>query len=148
MLFRSEHTYKSEMSPRYHARDVAHFRAQNHNALLLLASATPSVETYARAKNGQYALFTLTERYGNAVLPEVMTVDTTRRADAPVSELSDVLLTELRENLQAGNQSILLLNRRGYNTFAACNACGKVMTCPHCSISLTYHVRNHRLMCH
>lgn len=143
-----EHTYKSEMSPRYHARDVAHFRAQNHNALLLLASATPSVETYARAKNGQYALFTLTERYGNAVLPEVMTVDTTRRADAPVSELSDVLLIELRENLQAGNQSILLLNRRGYNTFAACNACGKVKTCPHCSISLTYHVRNHRLMCH
>lgn len=143
-----EHTYKSEMSPRYHARDVARFRAKNHNALLLLASATPSVETYARAKNGQYSLFTLTERYGNAVLPEVMTVDTTRRADAPVSELSDVLLTELRENLQAGNQSILLLNRRGYNTFAACNACGKVKTCPNCSISLTYHMRNHRLMCH
>ncbi len=143
-----EHTYKSEMSPRYHAREVARFRAKNHHALLLLASATPSIETYARAKAGQYKLFTLQNRYGNAVLPEVMTVDASHGTGETPSELSDALLTELRENLKAGNQSILLLNRRGYNTFAACNACGKVMTCPNCSISLTYHARNHRLMCH
>lgn len=144
-----EHTYKSEMSPRYHARDVVQFRAKNHHALLLLASATPSIESYARAQDGQYALYTLNNRYGNAVLPEVMTVDRNLFADAGQNaELSDVLLTELKNNLETGNQSILLLNRRGYNTYAACSACGTVMTCPNCSISLTYHARNHRLMCH
>lgn len=143
-----EHTYKSEMSPRYHARDVARFRVKNHNALLLLASATPSIESYARAKAGQYALFTLNERYGNAVLPEVLTVNAAQFGAQTGTQLSDALFTELQENLRAGNQSILLLNRRGYNTFAACNACGKVKTCPNCSISLTYHARNKRLMCH
>lgn len=141
-----EHTYKSEMSPRYHARDVARFRAKNHNALLLLASATPSLESYARAKSGQYALYSITERYGNAVLPEVLTVSNTLSNTG--TQLSDALVCELRETLKAGNQSILLLNRRGFNTFAACSACGKVKTCPNCSISLTYHARNHRLMCH
>lgn len=141
-----EHTYKSEMSPRYHARDVARFRAKNHNALLLFASATPSLESYARAKSGQYALYTITERYGNAVLPEVLTVSNTLSNTG--TRLSDALVCELRETLKAGNQSILLLNRRGFNTFAACSACGKVKTCPNCSISLTYHARNHRLMCH
>lgn len=141
-----EHTYKSEMSPRYHAREVAKFRAKNHNALLLLASATPSIESYARAQTGQYTLYTLQERYGNAVLPEVLTVNDAPR-DAG-TQLSDTLLCALRENFQAGNQSILLLNRRGYNTFAACSSCGKVKICPNCSISLTYHARNHRLMCH
>lgn len=143
-----EHTYKSEMSPRYHARDAARFRVKNHNALLLLASATPSIESYARAKTGVYTLYTLDERYGNAVLPEVLTVNAAQFGTGAGSQLSDVLLAELQENLRAGNQSILLLNRRGYNTFAACNACGKVMTCPNCSISLTYHARNKRLMCH
>lgn len=141
-----EHTYKSEMSPRYHARDVARFRIRQHNALLLLASATPSVESYAHAKNGNYALYTLENRYGNAILPEVVTVEQ-RGADGNTG-LSDVLLAELKQNLEAGGQSILLLNRRGYNTYAACSVCGTVMTCPHCSISLTYHARNHRLMCH
>lgn len=143
-----EHTYKSEMSPRYHARDAARFRVKNHNALLLLASATPSIESYARAKTGVYTLYTLDERYGNAVLPEVLTVNAAQFGTGAGSQLSDVLLAELQENLRAGNQSILLLNRRGYNTFAACNACGRVMTCPNCSISLTYHARNKRLMCH
>lgn len=141
-----EHTYKSEMSPRYHARDVARFRIRQHNALLLLASATPSVESYAHAKNGNYALYTLENRYGNAILPEVVTVE--QRGTDGNAGLSDVLLAELKQNLEAGGQSILLLNRRGYNTYAACSACGTVMTCPHCSISLTYHARNHRLMCH
>lgn len=141
-----EHTYKSEMSPRYHARDVARFRIRQHNALLLLASATPSVESYAHAKNGNYALYTLENRYGNAILPEVVTVEQ-RGADGNAG-LSGVLLAELKQNLEAGGQSILLLNRRGYNTYAACSVCGTVMTCPHCSISLTYHARNHRLMCH
>lgn len=143
-----EHTYKSEMSPRYHARDAARFRVKNHDALLLLASATPSIESYARAKTGVYTLYTLDERYGDAVLPEVLTVNAAQFGAGAGAQLSDVLLAELQENLRAGNQSILLLNRRGYNTFAACNACGRVMTCPNCSISLTYHARNKRLMCH
>lgn len=142
-----EHTYKSEMTPRYHARDVAQFRAAAHNALVLLASATPSLESYARAKNGQYALYTLTDRFGSACLPQVETVP------VALGETDDALLSEpLRERLQAtldaGEQAILLLNRRGFNTFAACTACGKVRACPNCSISLTYHARNHRLMCH
>ena len=144
-----EHTYKSEMTPRYHARDVAAFRVKNHNALLLLASATPSLESYARAESGQYALYTLENRYGNALLPEVLTVDAGQIGDRNgLSNISAPLMEALSENLKAGNQSILLLNRRGYNTFAACNACGTVKTCPNCSISLTYHARNNRLMCH
>lgn len=143
-----EHTYKSEMSPRFHARDAARFRTQQHKALLLLASATPSIESYAYAKTGRYALYTLTQRYGNAVLPEVVTVDTAKTQPDKESMLSAYLLAALQENLEKGNQSILLLNRRGYHTFAACQACGKVMTCPHCSISLTYHAKNRRLMCH
>ena len=143
-----EHTYKSEMSPRFHARDAARFRVKNHNALLLLASATPSIESYARAVTGQYTLHTLDARYGNAVLPEVLCVDAKQCLGQEGAYLSEPLLCALRENLQAGNQSILLLNRRGYNTFAACNSCGKVKTCPNCSISLTYHARNKRLMCH
>lgn len=142
-----EHTYKSEMTPRYHARDVARRRAQEHHALLLLASATPSLESYARAKNGMYTLYELQNRYGGAVLPEVHTVSMPmHHGDA--SQISGELLEELHATLDAGQQAILLLNRRGYNTFAACTACGKVMTCPNCSISLTYHARNHRLMCH
>ena len=144
-----EHTYKSEMTPRYHARDVAAFRVKNHNALLMLASATPSLESYARAESGQYALYTLENRYGNALLPEVLTVDAGQIGDRNgLSNISAPLMEALSENLKAGNQSILLLNRRGYNTFAACNACGTVKTCPNCSISLTYHARNNRLMCH
>lgn len=144
-----EHTYKSEMTPRYHARDAAAFRVKNHNALLLLASATPSLESFARAENGQYALYTLENRYGNAVLPEVLTVDAGQIGDRNgLSNISEPLMEALSENLKAKNQSILLLNRRGYNTFAACNSCGTVMTCPNCSISLTYHARNNRLMCH
>lgn len=142
-----EHTYKSEMTPRYHARDVAHYRAAEHHALLLLASATPSLESYARAQSGVYTLYELPNRYGGAVLPEVRTVPMPLHG-GNVSQLSDELLEDLRGTLDVGQQAILLLNRRGYNTFAACSACGKVMTCPNCSISLTYHARNHRLMCH
>ncbi len=140
-----EHTYKSEMTPRYHARDVAQFRAAEHRALVLLASATPSLESYSRAKSGRYALYTLDNRFGKAVLPKVETIPMSLGND---DLLSEALRGEIQATLDAGEQAILLLNRRGYNTFAACSACGKVMTCPHCSISLTYHARNHRLMCH
>jgi primosomal protein N' (replication factor Y) len=144
-----EHTYKSEMSPRFHARDVAKFRSECHSSLLLLASATPSVESYTYAKQGKYSLNVLSERYGNAVLPEVITVDTAM-GDMALAEgnLSTELAKALVDNYKNNKQSILLLNRRGYNTFAACTSCKTVLTCPNCSISLNYHTRNGRLMCH
>lgn len=144
-----EHTYKSEMSPRYDARNVARLRCKSHGALLVLASATPSVETYARAQAGKYKLCTLSERYGGAVLPQVMTVDMTDRQNVSAfSAVSVPLEEELQKNLNAGEQSILLVNRRGYNTFVVCKACKNVVSCPKCSISMTYHAANHRLMCH
>ena len=143
-----EHTYKSEQSPRYNAKDVAKFRCACHNALLVLASATPSVETYAAAMNGRYTLNKLTKRYSTAQLPEVRIVDMCTEALSESSFFSRELADRIEENLKNGRQSILLMNRRGYNTFAACKACGYVFTCPSCSISMTYHHANGRLMCH
>jgi len=144
-----EHTYKSEMSPRYHARQVAKFRTNYHKSLLVLASATPSVESYTYALQGRYSLNVLTERFGNAVLPEVETVDTAI-GEAALAEgnLTPYLAKALVDNFNRKKQSILLLNRRGYNTFASCASCRTVLTCPNCSISLNYHSRNGRLMCH
>ncbi len=144
-----EHTYKSEQTPRYNAIDVAKFRAAYNKCLLLLASATPSVESYAAAQSGKYELCTLTKRYGNAVLPEVLTVDMRSEPKAQGSNaISQTLYENLKETLENGRQSILLINRRGFHTFAACNSCGEVICCPHCSISMTYHSANNRLMCH
>lgn len=143
-----EHTYKSEMTPRYHARDVAAYRIGCHNGLLLLSSATPSVDTYTKAKNGIYSLFKLTKRYGNAVLPEVNTVDTTYQSDMVLENVSKKLADEIKSTVDSGKQCILLLNRRGYNTYVSCTECGTVATCPNCSISMTYHIKNRRLMCH
>ena len=144
-----EHTYKSEQSPRYHARDVAKWRVKHHGAMLLLSSATPSLESYAKAKSGVYHLETLSERYGDAVLPQVTVIDMKReRQRGNKYTISLALENLLRENLENGRQSILLMNRRGYNTFVACDNCGEVITCPSCSISLTYHSANGRLMCH
>ncbi|MBR5619243.1 MAG: primosomal protein N' [Clostridia bacterium] len=144
-----EGAYKSENAPRYHARDVARFRCAEHKALLVLASATPSLETFAAAEKGRYALCTLTHRYANALLPDVVTVDMTKeRRRGNTSEISETLLSSLRETLADGRQAILLMNRRGYHTFASCTACGHVVTCPSCSISMTYHRANERLMCH
>ena len=144
-----ESAYKSESAPRYHARDVAKFRCKEHNALLLLASATPSVESFAAAQNGRYALFSLRERFGDALLPEVVTVDMVEeRRAGNRSELSVPLQKSLEQTLSDGRQAILLMNRRGYQTFASCTSCGHVITCPSCSISMTYHRANERLMCH
>lgn len=143
-----EHTYKSEASPRYHARDVARFKCAYHGALLLLCSATPSVESYHAAKEGKYSLHTLKNRYGGALLPDVNIVDMRTNMAESNSTLSNTLLENIESNLQSGHQSILLLNRRGYNTFVSCRSCGHVITCPNCSISLTYHLANHKMMCH
>ncbi len=144
-----EHTYKSESSPRYHTVDVAKFRAKKHKALLLLSSATPSVETYSDAVRGVSTLNTLDERYGEAVLPEVEIVDMkAERQKGNRYSISSRLLELMEKNLNEKRQTILLINRRGYNTFAACDSCGNVVTCPSCSISMTYHSANGRLMCH
>ncbi len=144
-----EHTYQSDMSPRYHARDIAKYRCAEQGALLVLASATPSLGTYAAAAAGHYGFYTLRTRYGNAVLPEVITVDLCReRSAGNRSSISRPLLAEMKKTLEAGKQSILLMNRRGYNTYVACEGCGHVVTCPNCSISMTYHNANRRLMCH
>ncbi len=144
-----EHTYKSEMSPRYNAKDVARFRCAYHSAFLLLASATPSVETYAKAVEGQMVLCELPDRYGKAVLPDVHTVDMTDKSLlSSFFAISNPLAEEIEQNINNGEQSILLVNRRGFNTFVVCSDCKKVVTCPKCSISMTYHSANNRLMCH
>ncbi len=144
-----ESTYKSESSPRYHARDVAKFRCAYNKALLLLASATPSIESYYAALNQRYSLNVLPARYGEANLPNVTVTDMNLEAEnGNTSIFSSELLKALAENLEHHKQSILLLNRRGYHTFASCKACGTVLTCPNCSISLIYHSANNRLMCH
>ena len=142
-----EYTYKSESTPRYHARSVARFRCAYHKAPLLLASATPSVESYFLAKAGSYHLEELTERYGEAKLPIVDVVDISEQKMAD-SMFSPKLQQALEYNLQNGYQSILLHNRRGFNTFVACRACGHVLTCDHCSVSMTYHLNSNRLLCH
>ena len=144
-----EHTYKSENSPRYHARDIAKFRAAYNNAFCLLSSATPSVESYFMAKNGKYGLNVLKSRFGKANIPDVELVDMNNESiSGNTTGVSLLLQNALRENFEAGHQSILLRNRRGYNTFVKCNSCKEVVTCPNCSISLTYHSANNRLMCH
>lgn len=144
-----EHTYHSESSPRYHARDIAKIRAKYHGAQLLLCSATPSVESYYAAKNGEYTLAELTERYSGNELPEVMTIDMRNSPKSAASDtMSEELCEQMRETLERGEQSILLLNRRGYNTLVKCSECGEAASCPNCSIPLIYHSANHRLVCH
>lgn len=144
-----EHTYKSEKTPRFHTRDLARYRAHYHKGLLCLASATPSVESYTAAKSGKYSVFTLKNRYGNAVLPTVETVDMRKEILSGNSGvLSNTLYEAINETLDNKKQAIILLNRRGHNTYISCPSCGYVATCPNCSVSLTYHSANERLMCH
>lgn len=144
-----EGSYKSESSPRYHARDIAKQRCFAHNSMLLLASATPSLESYYNAKSGRYSLFELDERYNNAVLPDVNIVDMREeRKNGNNSSFSLALLDAVKDNLERGEQSILLLNRRGYRTSVRCIACGKPLECPNCSLPLTFHRANGCVMCH
>ncbi len=144
-----EHTYKSESKPRFHARELAKFRCSYHQCLLLLSSATPSVESFYMAQSGRYHLQRLTRRYGRATLPDVIIADMNEEHPAMgASAFSSELLDGIAENLEHSHQSILLLNRRGHNTFVTCSSCREPITCPNCSISLTYHSANNRLMCH
>lgn len=144
-----EHTYKSESTPRYHARDVAIQRCGFNNCTLLMASATPSLESYYFAKIGRYHLFELEERYSNAELPKAVVVDMQREEeDGNDSLFSRELIKGIKERLNKNEQSILLLNRRGFNTNVTCLDCKKPIECPNCNIPLTYHKKNNRLMCH
>lgn len=144
-----EGTYKSESAPRYHARDIAKQRCFAQNALLLLASATPSLESYHNAREGRYKLFEIDERYNNATLPDVYIINMQQeRQSGNMSTFSMPLIGELEENLRRGEQSILLLNRRGYHTSVRCLTCGKPLECPNCSMPMTYHKVNDSVICH
>lgn len=144
-----EHSYKSEQSPRYHAAEVARARAKYHNAVLMLASATPSLESRYLADRGVYRLLTMTQRYNQAPLPQVTIVDMNEeRMNGNGGPFSETLATALYDNLQRGEQSILLLNRRGYHTLLQCTKCYEPVYCPNCSVPMTYHKTNGSLLCH
>ena len=144
-----EYTYKSENSPRYHARDVAKYRCVASGALLLLGSATPCVESMYNAKSGKYKLFRMDKRFNEKELPAVMIADMKKELqNGNGTTISSVLLNAVRDNLERGEQSILFLNRRGANTLITCGECGYTFECPRCSVSETYHSANARLMCH
>jgi primosomal protein N' (replication factor Y) len=148
----SEHTYYSESTPRYSAREVAKKRCVLSGAALLLASATPSIESYYYAKIGRYNLFTLGERFNgenSGNLPETLIIDIYREnyfADSTI--FSEKLAEAIYDNIKNGEQTILLLNRRGYNTVAVCRSCKNAVLCPNCSIPLTYHRDGGKLLCH
>jgi len=144
-----ESSYKSENTPRYHARDVAKFRCSQSAALLLLGSATPSVESMYYAKEGIYQLFTLSSRYNQKAMPRVMISDSRQQLrEGNDGSVSSDLRRELEENLKRGEQTILFLNRRGASRMVLCAECGQAPECDRCSVKLTYHKANDRLMCH
>lgn len=144
-----ESTYKQEDSPRYHARDVAIWRGNYYNCPVILGSATPALESYARAKKGVYTLLTLENRAKNQALPTVHIVDMREQLQAGNrSMFSQPLMDALRERLEKKEQTVLFLNRRGYSSFVLCRDCGTTVQCPNCDISLTYHRYSEKLKCH
>ena len=144
-----EETYKSENAPRYHARDIAKYRCVQAGCLLLLGSATPDIVSRYQASVGKYAYFSLPTRYNTRALPEVKIVDMKRELRrGNGGTISSFLKEELEENLRRGEQSILFINRRGARKLISCGECGFTYKCPRCSVSLTYHSVNHRLLCH
>ena len=144
-----EHTYRSESAPRYSAHEVARQRAAENGALLLLASATPSTESYYAAQHGRTQLVRLTKRYGGNPLPKVQIVDMRAElASGNPREISLAMEDAIRHNLEAGKQTILLLNRRGYQTVAQCEECREVLKCQKCSVPMVYHKSAHKLLCH
>ena len=144
-----EHTYRSESAPRYSAHEVARQRAAENGALLLLASATPSTESYYAAQQGRTQLVRLTKRYGGNPLPKVQIVDMRAElASGNPREISLAMEDAIRHNLEAGKQTILLLNRRGYQTVAQCEDCREVLKCQKCSVPMVYHKSAHKLLCH
>ena len=143
-----EQSYKSENSPRYHARETALYRAQMENARLVLGSATPSLEAYTKAKDGEFRLVKLKARFEDRPLPKVSIVDLREELrEGNRSVLSRSLTKAIENRLECGEQAILFLNRRGYAGFVSCRSCGEVLKCPHCDVALTEH-NNGRLVCH
>ena len=135
-----EHTYKSDQSPRYHARDIARFRCAKSNAMLLLASATPLVESYHKAVGGVYELLTLPNRYGEARPPSITVADMGGEdGEGKVNGLSVMLINEVAAALERGEQAVILRNRRGYHHFLSCRSCRHVIACPNCSVSMKLH---------
>lgn len=144
-----EGSYKSENTPHYHARELAKFRCVAHGALLLLASATPSLESYYNAQIGKYSYYELKERYNQSSLPAVTIVDMGKEMrEGNDSLFSREMRSLLAECFEAGRQAVLLLNRRGYSSFAACRECGYIPKCPNCSLSLTFHTQSDSFLCH
>ena len=144
-----EDTYKSSSNPRYHAREVAKFRCVSESALLLLGSATPSVESMYYAKTGRYKLFTISERFNERPLPKVIISDARKNLlSGKDFVIGKELYNELAANIEKGEQSILFLNRRGASKYAVCSECEVVPECPNCSVPLVFHSKNMRLMCH
>ncbi len=144
-----EPSYKSEQNPRYHAREVARYRCHRAGALLVLGSATPSVDAMYRARQGEYHLYTLNRRFNERALPKVTIVDMKEELrQGNGGSISGVLAQKLEETIDRGEQAILFLNRRGASRMAVCGECGEIPACPRCSVHLTYHSANRRLMCH
>lgn len=141
-------TYKQDNHPRYHARDVAILRGQYHHAPIVLGSATPSLESMARAQKKVYELLTLTKRAGNGQLPKVYITNMKEEVKKGYFIFSELLFKKIEEKLKKKEQIILLLNRRGYSLISSCGKCGEVIKCPNCDISLTYHKTSNMLRCH
>lgn len=150
IIIDEEHTatYKQENHPRYHARDIAILRSEYHNCPIVLGSATPSLESFARAMNKNYELLVMKKRANNMVLPDVHIVDMKEEIKRGNYTFSKLLIDKISEKISKGEQVILLLNRRGYSPLIKCSKCGEVEKCPNCDISLTYHKSSDSLRCH
>lgn len=141
-------TYKQENNPRYNAIDIAKERCKYHNCPLILGSATPSLESFARAKKNVYKLLELKNRYNNNTMPKVEIIDMNKEFKKASGYFSNALIDQIKETLERKEQVILFLNRRGYSSFLTCSSCGYVEKCPNCDISLTYHKSSNMLRCH
>lgn len=151
IIMDEEHSdsYKQgDKSPRYHARDIAIWRAKHHSCPVLLGSATPSLESMARAEKGVYQLLVLKERVNGKSLPNVEIIDMNKEAKNGTSHITNRLLSEVSSCIDRGEQAILFLNRRGFSTFVTCKNCSETIKCPNCDITLTYHKSNRMLRCH
>ena len=150
IIIDEEHTssYKQDNNPRYSAINVAEWRSKYHNCPLVLGSATPSLESFAKAGNHVYKLLSLTERAGGSVLPNVNIIDMKEEVKKGNFILSDILKNKIGEVLDRGEQAIILLNRRGYSSTISCKECGYVYKCPNCDITYTYHKSSNNLKCH
>ena len=142
-------SYKSEMTPRYHAKEVARKIAQNNNIPLVLGSATPDLTTFYKAQNNEIKQLTLTKRANNSCLPTVKIIDLREElANGNKTMISRALYEQIQTNLSKKHQTILFLNRRGFSTFVMCRDCGYTIKCKNCNITLTYHLKQNKLKCH